>query len=62
MSAKHLSLNPHKARADDGLEAWWYENIDSIDVYIRNPDSGALMTARITCYALKKAIERMEKK
>lgn len=34
MSKKHLKLEPHQTEQTNGDPAWWYEDVNGIDVYV----------------------------
>jgi hypothetical protein len=53
---------PHNARARfHAKDAWWYENKDSIDVYITSSSGGDALTCRIDRKKLTKWLEKTEK-
>lgn len=47
-----------KATALQGIEAWWYVNKKSIEVYVRDADG--VSSARLTRAQLERALELME--
>ena len=53
-----LKREPHKAKPIHGKDAWWYENAQSIDVYVDG--EGVTLACRIPRTYLQGWIERTE--
>jgi len=57
-AAVKLKREPHKAKPIHGKDAWWYENAQSIDVYVDG--EGVTLACRIPRTYLQGWIERTE--
>jgi hypothetical protein len=53
-----LNRNPHKATPIHGKEAWWYENKQSIDVYVDS--EGVTLACRIPRRYIESWLKRTE--
>ena len=58
---RQTDLEPHKATAMRGDDAWWYGDSGGITVYIQDTARSIILSAKISRRALKNWLARTEK-